>query len=264
MANLAGSLFHIMPSGGGTSQTAVNYNVGARSQVAGLVTAAVVVATLLFLAPLFGLMPHPTLAAVVVITSIGLISLTEFRAILQIRSMEFRWALIAMTGVLLLGTLKGILVAVLVSLVGLIVSVNRRPLIPLGRKPGTNFFRPLSPEHPEDETFPGMLLLRPEGGIFFANAKRLGQQMRALLYEFKPRVLALHMRAVPDLEITALRMLIDGEEKMREAGTTLWLVGMNPEVLRVVQHSPLWERLGRERTFFNLEQAVEKYQRDYR
>jgi anti-anti-sigma regulatory factor len=72
------------------------------------------------------------------------------------------------------------------------------------------------------------------------------------------------MRAVPDLEITALRMLIDGEEKMREAGTTLWLVGMNPEVLRVVQHSPLWERLGRERMFFNLEQAVEKYQRDYR
>jgi len=264
MANLAGSLFHIMPSGGGTSQTAVNYNVGARSQVAGLVTAAVVVATLLFLAPLFGMMPHPTLAAVVVLTSIGLINLAEFRAILQIRSMEFRWALIAMTGVLLLGTLKGILVAVLVSLVALIVNVNRRPLIPLGRKPGTNFFRPLSPEHPEDETFPGLLLLRPEGGIFFANAKRLGQQMRALLDEFKPRVLALHMRAVPDLEITALRMLIDGEEKMREAGTTLWLVGMNPEVLRVVQHSPLWERLGRERMFFNLEQAVEKYQRDYR
>lgn len=262
MANLAGSLFHIMPSGGGTSQTAVNYNVGARSQVAGVVTAAVVVATLLFLAPLFGLMPHPTLATVVVVTSIGLISLAEFRAILKVRSMEFRWALIAMTGVLLLGTLKGILVAVLVSLVGLIVSVNRRPFIPLGRKPGTNVFRPHSPEHPEDETFPGLLLLRPEGGIFFANAQRIAQKMRALLNEHSPRVLVLDLGAVPDLEITALRMLIDGEEKMRELGTTLWLAALNSEVLRVVQHSPLWERLGRERMFFNLEQAVEKYQQD--
>jgi MFS superfamily sulfate permease-like transporter len=205
-------------------------------------------------------MPHPTLAAVVVITSIGLISLAEFRAILQIRSMEFRWALIAMTGVLLLGTLKGILVAVLMSLVGLIVNVNLRPLIPLGRKPGTNVFRPRSPEHPEDETFPGLLLLRPEGGIFFANAQRLGQKMRALLNEHTSRVLVLDLSAVPDLEFTALRMLTDGEEKMRELGTTLWLVALNPEVLRVVQHSPLWERLGRERMFFTLEQAVERYQ----
>ena len=177
--------------------------------------------------------------------------------------MEFRWAIIAMTGVLLLGTLQGILVAVLVSLVGLIVSVNIRPLIPLGRKPGTNVFRPHSPEHPEDETFPGLLLLRPEGGIFFANAQRLGQKIRLLVNEYTPRVLVLDLRAVPDLEFTALRMLTDGEEKMRELGTTLWLVALNPEVLRVVQHSPLWERLGRERMFFKLEQAVEKYQRDY-
>jgi SulP family sulfate permease len=261
VANLAGSLFHIMPSGGGTSQTAVNYGVGARSQVAGMVIAVVVVATLLFLAPLFGLMPHPTLAVVVVLTSVGLINLEEFRALLRVRSMEFRWALIATAGVLLLGTLKGILVAVLVSLIGLIISVNTRPLIPLGRKPGTNIFRPRSSEHPEDETFPGLLILRPEGGVFFANAQRIGQKIRTLLNEHTPKVLILDLGAVPILEFTALRMLIEGEEKIRELGTTLWLVALNPEVLKVVQHSPLWERFGRERLFFNLEQAVEQYQR---
>lgn len=262
MANLAGSLFHIMPAGGGTSQTAVNYNAGARSQVAGLVTAAVVVATLLFLAPLFALMPHPTLAAVVVIASIGLISPAEFRSILQIRSMEFRWALIAVAGVLVLGTLKGILVAVLASLVALIIRTSLHPLQPLGRKPGTNVFRPRSPEHPEDETFPDLLMLRPEGGVYFANAPRLGQRIRALLNEYAPRVLVLDMSAVPDLEFTALRMLTDSEEKLREAGTTLWLAALNPEVLKVVQNSPLWARLGRERMFFTLEQAVERYQRE--
>ena len=262
MANLAGSLFHIMPAGGGTSQTAVNDGAGARSQVAALVTAAVVMATLLFMAPLFGLMPNPTLAAVVVIASIGLVSPAEFRAIRQIRSMEFRWALIAVAGVLLLGTLKGILVAVLVSMVALIIRSNLHPLLPLGRKPGTNVFRPLSPEHPEDETFPGLLMLRPEGSIYFANAAHLSQKMLALLNECNPKVLVLDLGAVPDLEFTALRMLTDGEEKLREGGTTLWLVALNPGVLAVVRNSNLWARLGRERMFHNLEQAVETYQRE--
>lgn len=264
MANLAGSLFHIMPAGGGTSQTAVNNGAGARSQVAGLVTAAVVVATLLFLAPLFGMMPHPTLAAVVVIASIGLISPAEFRAIRRIRSMEFRWALTAVVGVLLLGTLKGILVAVLVSLVALIIRANRHPLLVLGRKPGTNVFRPRSPEHPEDETFSGLLMLRPAGAIYFGNAPTLGQKMRGLIDEYPPKVVVLELSAVPDLEFTALRMLTDGEEKLREAGTMLWLVALNPEVLAVVQNSPLGARLGRERMFFTLEQAVDKYQRECR
>jgi SulP family sulfate permease len=264
VANLAGSFFHIMPAGGGTSQTAVNDSAGARSQVAGLVAAAVVVATLLFLAPLFGLMPHPTLAAVVVIASIGLVSPAEFRAILKIRSMEFRWAIIAMVGVLLLGTLKGILVAVLVSLLAIIIRANLYPLLVLGRKPDTNVFRPRSPEHPEDETFSGLLLLRPVGAIYFANAPRLGQEMRSLVREFAPRVVVLDFSAVPSLEFTALRMLTDGEEKLRVEGTMLWLVSLNPEVLAVVRNSLLWERLGGERMFFNLEQAVEKYLRDYR
>jgi MFS superfamily sulfate permease-like transporter len=260
VANLAGSLFHIMPAGGGTSQTAVVDNAGAKSQVAGLVNAAVVVATLLFLAPLFGLMPHPTLAAVVVIASISLVSPAEFRSILKIRSMEFRWALIAMVGVLLLGTLKGILVAVLVSMVALVIRGSIHPLLVLGRKPGTNVFRARSPEHPDDETFPGLLLVQPEGAIHFANAQRLGQQLQSFLNEFNPRVLVVYLRAVHELEYTALRMLTDGEEQMRESGTELWLVGLNSSVLKVVQNSPLGERLGRDRMFFTMEQAVERYQ----
>jgi high affinity sulfate transporter 1 len=258
--NLVGCFFQIMPGGGGTSQTAVNMGAGARSQVSSLVTAAVIVATLLFLAPLFGMMPHATLAAVVVIASIGLISPAEFRAIRHVRHMEFRWGLIAVVGVLLLGTLKGILVAVLVSLVALIVKANMRPLLTLGRKPGTNVFRPLSAEHPEDETFPGLLLLRPEGSIYFANAPRLGQLMRMTIEQSAPRVVALDLSAVPDLEYTALRMLTDGEEKLRQAGVSLWLVAMNPEVLDVVQRSGLGERLGRERMLFTLEQVVTRYQ----
>jgi high affinity sulfate transporter 1 len=260
LANLAGSFFHSMPGGGGTSQTAVNQGAGARSQISGVVTAAVVMATLLFLAPLFGLMPNATLAVVVIIASVGLVSPAEFRAVLTIRTMEFHWALITAFGVMVLGTLNGLLVAVLVSMVSLIVRANRHPIHVLGRKPGTVVFRPLSSEHPQDETYPGILLLRPEGAIFFANAPRLVQEMRALIAEFTPRVLVLDLSAVPDMEYTALMMLTDGEEQVREAGTVIALVAMNPYVLEVIRRSPLWERLGSERMFYTLDQAVEQFQ----
>jgi MFS superfamily sulfate permease-like transporter len=263
-ANLAGSVFQIMPAGGGTSQSAVNRGAGAQSQVSGLVAAAVVVATLLFLAPLFGLMPQPVLAAVVVIASIGLISPKEFRAIVQVRSMEFRWALIAMMGVMVLGTLKGILVAVLISILALAIHAARRPVYVLGRKPGTTtFFRPVSAEHPDDETFPGLLLLKIEGNVHFANAARLGDQIWPQIQKYQPRVVALDCSAMPDLEYTALKMLTEAESKLRESGIILWLAALNPEPLQLILKTPLGEALGRERMIHSLKNVVEEYQRRY-
>lgn len=239
----------------------MNQDSGARTQISGLVTAAVIMATLLFLAPLFGLIPNATLAVVVIIASVGLVSPAEFRAIHTIRTMEFHWALIAAFGVMMLGTLNGLLIAVLVTVVSLIVRANSHPIHMLGHKPGTKIFRPISPERPEDETFQGLLLLRPEGAIFFANAPRLGQNIRTLIAELTPRVLILHLSAVPYLEYTALMMLTELEEQVREAGIEISLVAMNPSVLEVMKRSPLWERLGDERIFFTLDQAVEHFQR---
>jgi MFS superfamily sulfate permease-like transporter len=205
-------------------------------------------------------MPQATLAAVVIVYSFGLIKPAEFRAILEIRRTEFTWAVTALAGVVLLGTLKGIIVAIVLSLVALAAQVADPPVYVLGRKPGTSVFRPSSKEHPEDETFPGLLLLRLEGRIFFANAELIAQKVRLLADEAKPRVVALDFSGVPDLEYTALKALSDGERRQRELGISLWLVGLNPRVLQVVQRSPLGKTLGRDRMQFNLELAVAKYQ----
>jgi len=239
----------------------VNRLAGARSQLAESVTAAAALITMLLLAPLIGLMPEATLAAVVIVYSIGMIKPAEFRAILKVRRMEFFWALAAFAGVVLLGTLKGILVAIVVSLVALVYQSANPPVHALGRKPGTNVFRPRSKEHPEDETFSGLLILRLEGRIFFANAELIGEKMRPLVAEAKPRVVALDLSGVPDIEYTALKMLTEAEKSHRERGVMLWLVGLNPEVLKTVQNSELGKTLGRERMFFNLERAVENFQR---
>src|SRR5262245_9887196 len=158
LANVGGALLGAMPAGGGTSQTAVNRLAGARTQLAELVTAAVALLTMLFLAPLIGLMPQATLAAVVIVYSIGLIKPVDFHHILEIRRTEFLWALTALAGVVLLGTLQGIIVAIVVSLVALAYQTADPPVRVLGRKPGTDVFRPRSKEHPEDETFPGLLM----------------------------------------------------------------------------------------------------------
>jgi len=260
LANIGGGFLRSMPAGGGTSQTAVNRRAGARSQMAELVTVAVVAAGMLFLAPVIRLMPQATLAAVVVATTVGLISPAEFRAIRAIRHVEFSWAVVAMAAVILLGSLQGIVVAIIVSLLSVIYQANHPAVYILGRKPGTNVFRPQSAEHPEDESFDGLLIVRTEGRIHFANAQRVGDKVWPLIHAAKPRVLLLDFSAIPDIEYTALKMLIDAEAKLREAGIALWLAALNPEALQVLQRTELGKTLGRERLFFNLERAVQAYQ----
>jgi len=259
LANAGGALLGAMPAGGGTTQTAVNRLAGARTQLAELVTAGAALLTMLLLAPLIGLMPQATLAAVVIIYSIGLIQPADFRAIVRIRRTEFVWALAALAGVVLLGTLKGIVVAIMISFVALAQQTADPPVRVLGRKPGTNVFRPLTPEHPEDETFPGLLMLQLEGRVYFANVERIGEKMRALAAKSNPKVVAIDMSGVFDLEYTALKMLITAERRQRERGVSLWLVGLNPDVLAVIQRSPLGARLGRQGMHFNLETAVANY-----
>ena len=259
LANVAGGLFGCMPGGGGTSQTAVNRSAGARSQLASLVTAAAALATLLFLAPLIGLMPSAALAAVVIATTVGLIKIGDFREILRIRRTEFLWALAATAGVVLLGTLKGILIAVLVSVVALVAQSTRPPVYAVGRKRGTDVFRPLSPEHPDDETFPDLLLLRVVGRLFFLNLPRVTEELGRLIDSSRARVVVLDCSSVIDLEYTALKALVEAEERARSNGVLYCLAALNPEVRSVVEKSNLGKTLGRERMFFNLEQAVAKY-----
>ncbi len=255
-----GGWFHIIPAGGGTSQTAVSYNAGGKTQITALVTVAVVLATLFILAPLISLLPKTTLAAVVIATTIGLLNPEEFRKIWQIRSTEFWWAVVALAGVIFLGTLKGILVAVVVSLLTLLYASNHPPLYELGRKPGTDVFRPLSPDHPDHEVFPQLLIIRTEGRMTFASVPRLRDRLNDLVESAHPQVVVLDLSGVPDIEYTALQRLIEFDQTLQTAGISLWLAALNPQVLKVIRRSPLGSRLGQERLFFNLEQAVNHFQ----
>jgi sulfate permease, SulP family len=263
-ANLAGSFFNAFPAGGGTSQTAVNSTAGARTQISSMTTVATVAAVMLFLSPLISLLPQATLAAVVVITTLPLLSLSPFRAILKVRRTEFCWALAACAGVVLLGTLNGILVAIAISMLTLMYQANHPPVYAVGRKPGTRIFRPLTGDHPDDETLPGLLIVRTEGRMNFASAPRVSERLWALIHESQPQVLIIECSAIPDFEYTALLALDTFEKKLSEAGITLWLASLNPEALKVVRHTRLAQDLGHERMFINLNEAVAKYEETIR
>jgi MFS superfamily sulfate permease-like transporter len=162
--------------------------------------------------------------------------------------------------VLAFGTLNGIVIAIVLSLIGLSSQAANPRVYVVARKRDADVLRPLSPDHPDDETFPGLLIVRPEGRLFFANGQKVGERINALMAEHKPRVVALDMSRVPDIEYSALQALIEGEKRATEQGAVVWLVGLNPEVLDTVRRSGFADRLGSERMLFNARAAIERYQ----
>lgn len=119
-------------------------------------------------------------------------------------------------------------------------------------------FRPLS-NYPDDETFPGPLSLRTEGQLYFGNSPRALEKIQASLKQRLPHVVVLDRSAIPESEYTALKQWTGCDEKLRDAGSTLWLVALNPAPLYSIERSSLGVTLGHERMFFNRGQAVEAY-----
>lgn len=257
-SNLACAFFGGFPAGGGTSQTAVNSKAGARSQVAQFVSAFVVVACLLLLSKALALIPQVALGALVMVVAVSMIKPEKFRAIARVRRDELVWALVTMVGVILIGTLEGILVAVAISVLTLFYQANHPPVYAVAHNTEKNIFRRLG-ENTDDVTYQGLLMLRTEGRLTFANASYVGDKMRALAEEFKPKVIVLECSAIPDIEYTALIMLTEGRENQEKRGVDLWLASLNPDLLKIIERSPLGEKLGHDRMFFNLQKALEAY-----
>jgi SulP family sulfate permease len=258
LGNLLGGLVGAMPSGGGTSQTLVQ-SAGARTQLAGMVVGLTTLATLFLLAPAISLMPQAVLAAIVIVYSLDLVSLRDFRAIAAVRRTEFIWTLAAFAGVLLLGTLRGILIAVVISLMALAQQASNPAVYEVVRKPGTSVFRRRTERHPEDESYPGLLMVRLEGRLFFGNTERVLDLVAPLVEAANPRVVVLDCSAIFDVEYSAVKMLSEAEARARRRGRELWLAALNPTVRRVVERSPLGKALGPERMFYDLDHAVERF-----
>jgi sulfate permease, SulP family len=259
-ANIAAALVGGMPAGGGASQTAVADRAGAKSQMAQWVGAGAVVVTLTALSQAIGLMPKAALAAVIVATGISMIKPATFGAIARVRRDELGWALATVAGVIAFGTLNGILVAVVLSLLTLIYQANHPPVYAMAYDREDDVFRRAGAGD-DDQILPGLLVVGTQGRLHFANAERARDRIRALAERSSPRVLVIDCSAIPDIEYTALLMLTEAERKARSEGAEIWLASVNPDLRRIIDRSPLGAALGSERIFFTLRKAVEAWRR---
>jgi high affinity sulfate transporter 1 len=171
-ANLVAGLFQGYPSAGGLSQSAVNEKAGARTPLSLVFASLTIGVVLLFLTGLFRNLPSPVLAAVVLVAVKGLINIPELRHLFRVSRLDFAAAMVALVGVLLLGILNGVILAVVVSLLMLLKRSSTPHVAFLGRIPGTNRFSDLE-RHSNNETIPGVLIFRVEAALLYFNVDHI-------------------------------------------------------------------------------------------
>ena len=258
MANVGAGVFQGMPVSTSLSASSLNESAGARTPVASLVTGVLVLLTLMVLAPLFSQLPKAVLGAVIIDAVVfGMIDLGELRRLHRVTRFDFWVAIAAIVGVLSAGVLAGVVIGVVLSLIWLVYVATRPPMPLLGREPGTDVFRDLA-EHPGDETFPGVAVVRLDGGLFFATAEALEDRIRALSDGGTPlRLLVLDMEGVNFIDsqgaskITELRLLAESE------GVVLRLARVKPQVLSVLRLDGIVDELGADHVHGNVQRAVE-------
>ena len=263
MANLGAGVFQGMPVSTSLSASSLNESAGARTPVASLATGALVLATLVLLAPVFSQLPKAVLAAIIIDAVIfGMIDIAEFRRLRRVKPFDFWIAVAAFLGVLSAGVLLGVVIGIVLSLVWL-VYVATQPSMPLlGREAGTQVFRGLD-EHPDDEIQPGIAVLRIDGGLFFATAEAVDERVRAVT-DGHPglRTLVLDLEGVNFVDSQGAAKLTEIQELTNLDGMTLRLARVKPNVLAVLRAEGLLDKVGPDHVHGNVHRAVEAHAAD--
>jgi sulfate permease, SulP family len=258
LANVGAGVFQGMPVSTSLSASSLNEAAGARTQVSSLVTGGLVLATLLFLAPLFSDLPKAILGAVIIDAVVfGMIDVAELRRLHRVARFDFWIAVAAILGVLSVGVLAGVVIGVVLSLGWLVYVATRPPMPLLGRQVGTQVFRELD-ENPADETFEGIAVLRMDGGLFFATAEALEERVRELPDGGQPRTaLVLDLEGVNFVDSQGAAKLAELYELSEADGVTLRLARVKPQVLEVLRADGIVDRIGTDHIHGSVHGAVE-------
>ncbi|HTA15498.1 MAG TPA: SulP family inorganic anion transporter [Solirubrobacteraceae bacterium] len=265
-ANLGAGLSSGMVVNGSLSKTAVNGSSGARTQLSGLLVAALTILTLLFLTGLFESLPEATLAAVVIAALIELVDIPSLVALYRVYTKrlgeaygvaarpDFIAAIAAMLGVTVFDTLPGLFIGIGISFLLLLYRASRPRVVELGKPPGDERFEDLE-RHPESVRVPGVIVLRVESGLFFANAEPVRTEVRRAAREQGTRTVVLDAETIPFIDVSAARMLDGLADELRQDGVSLVLardVGQVRDVLRTAGGD-----MSRQRVYPTVRAAVE-------
>lgn len=244
-ANLAAGLFQGYPVAGGLSQSSVNDKAGARTPLALVFASVTIGLCLMYLAGLLSNLPNVILAAIVLVAVKGLVNVAELRHVWRVSRLEFSVSMVAFAAVLLMGILKGVIVAMVVSMLVLIRRAARPHVAFLGLIPGTRIYSDIE-RHPGNEAIEGALVFRVEASLFYFNV----EHVRAALWQ-KIRSGAAPLRLVicdlstsPVVDLAGARMLKMLHVELREAGMDFRLVGAHAKVRDILRAEGIEERVG--------------------
>ena len=230
-ANILSGLFGGFLVVGSLSKTSVAMAAGARTQLANLVAAVFCFLTLVLLTPLFRGMPHPALAAIVIAAMLHLSKPGYLRDLFARSRWEFAIAAIVVAGELTLGVLQGIALGVVLSLLMLIYRTSHPQGAVLGQLPGTEAYRDVR-RHPEALTFPGLLIWRAGGDLFFASIGHLDEGLKAALAASRPpaKHVLLDADSVNFIDTSACDALLNAIKELQSQGITFAFARVRDEV----------------------------------
>lgn len=258
MSNLGAGLFQGMPVSTSLSASSLSDSSGARSQMASVVTGFMVILTLFLFAPLFSDLPKPVLAAIIIDAVVfGMMDVPEMRRLHRVRRSDFWIAIAAILGVLTSGVLAGVVIGIALSL-GWLVYMNSSPDTPeLGRRRGTTTFRPLE-EHPGDETYPGVFIMRFDGGLYFVTTEVLSDRLRDHAATAEPPIeqVVLDFEAVNFIDSQGVGELDRLLRLAAERGISVHFARMKQAVRTVVAADGLIDLLGADHFHVSIDDAV--------
>ena len=261
-ANIASGLVGGIIVGGGMSGTAANDSGGARTQLSSITASLTVALTLAFLLPLIRNLPEAVLGAIVIHAVAHLADIDTLKYYAKLRTGSLWVALIALFAVLQMGILKGLIFAVGLTLIALMRKLSVPQGSILGRMSGAREFVDVD-RHPEAEQIPGLLIYRPNGVLFFANANHVRNRLRALLKQANSptSMVLLNLEVSPETDITSLEMLQQLTDELERSGITLCFARVADPVLDLFVRSGFLDRLGQDRIFTGVHVAVDAFLR---
>jgi SulP family sulfate permease len=260
-ANIGAGFFQGFPIGASLSKTAGSDAAGGTTQMAGVVAAIATALVALFLTPLFYNLPEAALGAIVIVAVSGMIKPRAFRRLYGLRRGDFWLAVVTFLAVLTFEeVLVGLLVGVLISLLALIIRTSEPKLSILGRIPGTIAFRSTK-YHPGAIQTPDLLMVRPDEGIFFANAATLHKSIRELVINGDPvlRATILDLEMTNELDVPSAEMLGDLNEELEGRQVQLIIAGLHAPVKEMLDRSGVTEQIGAANVFPTVLEAVLVY-----
>jgi high affinity sulfate transporter 1 len=260
-ANLAAGLFHAYPVAGGLSQSSVNDKAGAKTPLALVFASVTIGLCLMYLTGLLSNLPNVVLAAIVLVAVKGLIDIRELRHVWRVSRYEFCVAMVAFAAVLLLGILKGVMVAVLVSMLLLIRRAAHPHVAFLGRIAGTRIYSDIE-RHPDNEPVAGVLVCRVEASLLYFNVEHVRaavwQKIRSTTGPV--RLVIWDLSTSPVVDLAGARMLATLHEALQAEGIGLQLVAAHAEVRDILRAEGLEDRVGHLGRRVSVADAIDDFQ----